>query len=53
MLVLSLVANALAQGGTRGAISGTVRDEKGAALAGAQVEVINAVTGVTEHDDQR
>ena len=32
----------------RGAISGTVKDEKGAALAGAQVEVINAVTGVTE-----
>ena len=48
MLVLSLVANASGQGGTRGAISGTVKDEKGAALSGAQVEVINAVTGVTE-----
>lgn len=47
-LVLSLVANAFGQGGTRGAISGTVRDEKGDAITGAQVEVINAVTGVTE-----
>jgi hypothetical protein len=47
-LVLSLVANAFGQGGTRGAISGTVKDEKGAAISGAQVEVINAVTGVTE-----
>jgi hypothetical protein len=47
-LVLSLVANAFGQGGTRGAISGTVKDEKGAAIAGAQIEVINAVTGLTE-----
>lgn len=48
MLVLALVGSAFAQGGTRGAISGTVKDEKGAAIAGAQVEVINAQTGVTE-----
>lgn len=48
MLVLSLVANAFAQGGARGAISGTVKDEKGASVAGAQVEVINSVTGITE-----
>jgi len=46
--VLSLAGSALAQGGTRGAISGTVKDEKGAAILGAQVEVINSVTGVTE-----
>lgn len=48
VLILSLVGSALAQGGTRGAISGTIKDEKGAAIAGAQIEVINAVTGVTE-----
>src|SRR6267378_1884896 len=48
ILLLSLASSAFAQGGTRGAISGTVKDEKGAALAGAQVEVINTATGVTE-----
>jgi len=48
VLILSLVGSALAQGGTRGAISGTVKDEKGAAITGAQIEVVNAVTGITE-----
>ncbi|HEV2826989.1 MAG TPA: carboxypeptidase-like regulatory domain-containing protein [Pyrinomonadaceae bacterium] len=48
VLFLSLAGSVLGQGGTRGAISGTVKDEKGAALAGAQVDVINAATGVTE-----
>ena len=48
VLFLSLASSAFAQGGTRGAISGTVKDEKGAAIVGAQVEVINAATGVTE-----
>src|SRR5688572_17879578 len=47
IVVLALVSSALAQG-TRGAISGTVRDENGAAVPGAQVEVINSTTGVTE-----
>lgn len=47
IVVLALVGSALAQG-TRGAISGTVKDENGAAVPGAQVEVINSTTGVTE-----
>ena len=47
IVVLALVGSALGQG-TRGAISGTVKDENGAAVPGAQVEVINSVTGVTE-----
>lgn len=48
IVILTFVASAFAQGGNRGAISGTVKDEKGSAVAGAQVEIINAVTGVTE-----
>lgn len=47
IVVLALVGSALGQG-TRGAISGTVKDENGAAVPRAQVEVINSVTGVTE-----
>jgi len=46
--LLALVGTALAQGGSTGGISGSVRDENGAAVTGAQIEVINAVTGVTE-----
>lgn len=48
LVVVTLVGSALAQGGSTGAISGSVKDEKGAAVAGAQVEIINAATGVTE-----
>jgi hypothetical protein len=48
VIVLTLSGSALAQGGSTGGISGTVKDEKGAAVAGAQVEIINAATGVTE-----
>ncbi|MGH9968190.1 MAG: carboxypeptidase regulatory-like domain-containing protein [Pyrinomonadaceae bacterium] len=47
-LVLALIGSAFAQGGSTGAISGSVKDENGAAVPGAQVEVVNAVTGVTE-----
>jgi hypothetical protein len=47
-VVLTLTGNAFAQGGSSGAISGTIKDEKGAAVPGAQVEIINATTGVTE-----
>jgi len=43
--VFSLNA-ALAQGGPRGALSGTVTDPNGAAVAGAQVEMVNQATGV-------
>jgi hypothetical protein len=48
VVVLTLIGTALAQGGSTGAISGTAKDEKGAAVAGAQVDIINAATGVTE-----
>ena len=47
-LVLSLVGGAFAQGGATGAISGTVKDENGAAVPGAHVEIVNALTGATE-----
>jgi hypothetical protein len=48
-LLLSLgLASAFAQGGTRGAITGTVKDPNGAAISGAQVEIINPGTGVSE-----
>jgi len=47
-VVLTLTGGALAQGGATGAISGTVKDENGAGVPGAQIEVVNASTGVTE-----
>src|SRR4029079_5360614 len=43
-----LAGSAFAQAGSTGAISGTVRDEKGAIVPGAQIEVVNSTTGVTE-----
>lgn len=46
--VLAMMGSALAQGGSTGGISGSVKDENGAAVTGAQVDVVNAVTGVTE-----
>ena len=39
------VAQALAQGGATGAISGTVLDPSGAVVAGAEVRIINQDTG--------
>ena len=47
-VILALIGSAFAQGGSTGAISGSVKDENGAAVPGAQVEVVNAVTRVTE-----
>ena len=47
LVVFSLNA-ALAQGGPRGALSGTVTDPNGAAVAGAQVDMVNQATGVVE-----
>src|SRR3981189_714527 len=43
--MLALTALAAAQGGATGAISGTVNDVSGAAVAGAQVQMINQDTG--------
>ena len=48
--VLIMIGSALAQGGSTGAISGSVKDENGAAVPGAQIAVVNAVTGVTERN---
>src|SRR2546427_10197768 len=45
LVVLALATLAAAQGGATGAISGTVTDVTGAALAGAQVQIINQDTG--------
>src|SRR6185369_6929558 len=48
IVIFTLMGSVFAQAGSTGAISGTVRDEKGAIVPGAQVEVVNATTGVTE-----
>ena len=47
LLMLSAVV-AFAQGGTRGAITGTVTDPSGAVISNASVTIINQDTGVTE-----
>lgn len=41
-------ADCLAQAGSTGAITGTIKDPAGAAIPGAQVDIINQETGVTE-----
>jgi hypothetical protein len=46
LLVLSLGAVLLAQGGASGAIRGVVQDASGAALPNAKVEIVSAATGV-------
>jgi Carboxypeptidase regulatory-like domain len=43
---LSLAAQAFAQGGATGAITGTVQDPSGAFVAGAEVRITNQDTGV-------
>jgi hypothetical protein len=48
VLILSSVGSAFAQAGASGAISGTIKDEKGAALPGAQIDIINITNGITE-----
>jgi hypothetical protein len=48
IITLAFTGSVFAQAGSTGAISGTVRDEKGATVPGAQIEVVNATTGVTE-----
>src|SRR5215813_612069 len=50
IVIFALMGSVFAQAGSTGAISGTVRDEKGAIVPGAQVEVVNATTGVTERN---
>ena len=50
LTVLDMIGSALAHGGSTGAISGTVRDENGAAVTGAQIAIVNSVTGATERN---
>jgi hypothetical protein len=47
-LVLLFTVGALAQGGARGAITGSVTDPSGAVIASATVTITNQDTGVTE-----
>lgn len=49
-LLFALAASvaAFAQGGASGGITGTVKDPNGAGISGAQVEIINQETAVTE-----
>jgi Carboxypeptidase regulatory-like domain/TonB dependent receptor len=46
-IVLTTIGTVFAQGGSTGAISGVVKDENGAGVPGAQIEVVNVVTGAT------
>src|SRR5262245_16549757 len=50
LVIFTLMGSVFAQAGSTGAISGNVKDEKGATVPGAQVEVVNATTGVTERN---
>src|SRR5499426_3785125 len=43
-----VMTRALAQGGNRGAITGTIKDPGGAAIPNARVEIINQQTSATE-----
>ncbi len=45
ILILCVSVTAWAQGGATGAISGTVQDASGAAIAGARVDIISDATG--------
>lgn len=46
-LVCGLATSALAQGGANGAIAGAIKDPSGAAVVGAQVDIVNQQTEVT------
>lgn len=46
--VLALALQALAQGGATGGMTGTVQDQSGAVLSGAQVQITNQDTNVLE-----
>ncbi|MGI9104639.1 MAG: TonB-dependent receptor domain-containing protein [Pyrinomonadaceae bacterium] len=47
-LLLGFAVQGFAQSGAQGAINGTVKDPSGAAVVGAQVNIISQQTGVTE-----
>jgi hypothetical protein len=48
LLATAFLAQALAQGGATGAISGTVEDTSGASVANAEVRITNQATNVVE-----
>jgi len=50
LLSLLIPVSLFAQGGSTGAITGTVMDEKGGVVAGAKVVVTNTETGVQERE---
>src|SRR5258708_34694033 len=50
LLSLLIPVSLFAQGGSTGAITGTVTDEKGGIGAGAKIVVTNAETGVQERE---
>lgn len=53
LAVVSMFAvEALGQGGATGAISGTVQDASGAALAGAQVQIVDQNTGAVTRTEK-
>jgi hypothetical protein len=47
-LAIAFIAQAFAQGGATGAITGTIQDPSGAVVAGAEVRITNQETGVLE-----
>ena len=47
-LATAFIAQAFAQGGATGAITGTIQDPSGAVVAGAEVRITNQETGVLE-----
>jgi len=50
LLALAIPVSLFAQGGSTGAITGTVTDEKGGVVAGANIKVTNVETGVEERE---
>jgi len=50
LLALLVPVSLFAQGGSTGAITGTVTDEKGGIVAGANIKVTNVETGVEERE---
>jgi hypothetical protein len=48
LFAFGLATDCFAQAGSTGAITGTIKDPAGAAIPGAQIDIVNEETGVTE-----